>query len=366
VRQHWNGEALEGPDSGIRFNSRIGRFVKSYSRFLPWSDRMIYFQAQAYWIKANWLLADMGNREAERIALGCTEFVLSQQQPEGFWEYPNPEWKGRIATVEGCYGALGLLSTYERVRKQSLLHGAEKWYDFACHEIGFQGSEGDLAINYFYQKHGAKVPNNSTLALKMFAHLFGATGNHKFLSPCPGMVNWLGRVQLHTGELPYSLEGPRARVHFLCYQYNAFELLDLLDYYRITADEHIVPIVKKLAGYLAGAVTPSGSVRFSCRRNQPEVLYYAAAVAAALSESAFHKVAPYADFASRAYEWVLEQQRKDGGFQFFSRGNYGILSDRRSYPRNLAMVLYHLLLRYQRFNKVEQPSQQQPIRAGVA
>ena len=117
---------------------------------------------------------------------------------------------------------------------------------------------------------------------------------------------------------------------------------------------------------MAGAVTPSGSVRFSCRRNQPEVLYYAAAVAAALSESAFHKVAPYADFASRAYEWVLEQQRKDGGFQFFSRGNYGILSDRRSYPRNLAMVLYHLLLRYQRFNKVEQPSEQQPIRAGVA
>ena len=102
MRQHWNGKALEGPDSGIRFNARIGRFVKSYSRFLPWSDRMIYFQAQAYWIKANWLLADMGNREAERIALGCTEFVLSQQQPEGFWEYPNPEWKGRIATVEGC------------------------------------------------------------------------------------------------------------------------------------------------------------------------------------------------------------------------------------------------------------------------
>ena len=136
-------------------------------------------------------------------------------------------------------------------------------------------------MNYFYQKHGAKVPNNSTLALKMFAHLFRATGNDKFLSPCPGMVNWLGRVQLQTGELPYSLEGPRARVHFLCYQYNAFELLDLLDYYRITADEHIVPIVKKLAGYLAGAVTPSGSVRFSCCRNRPEILYYAAAVAAA-------------------------------------------------------------------------------------
>src|SRR5438093_863809 len=132
VRQYWNGSALEGPDCGIRFNARIGRFVKSYLHFLPWSDRMTYFQAQGYWIKANWLLAKMGSVEGEEIALRCTDFVLSRQQQQGYWEYPNPEWKGRIATVEGCYGALGLLSTYEHVPKQSLLRGAEKWHAFAC------------------------------------------------------------------------------------------------------------------------------------------------------------------------------------------------------------------------------------------
>jgi hypothetical protein len=30
--------------------------------------------------------------------------------------------------------------------------------------------------------------------------------------------------------------------------------------------------------------------------------------------------------------------------EFFSRRNYGVLADRRSYPRNVAMILHHLLL----------------------
>jgi len=303
--------------------------------------------------------------EGEEIALRCTDFVLSRQQQQGYWEYPNPEWKGRIATVEGCYGALGLLSTYEHVPKQSLLRGAEKWHAFACNEIGFQGSDGLLAINYFYRRTGARVPNNSTLALKMFANLFKATGDDKFLSACPAMLNWLRRIQLQTGELPYGVEGSRARVHFLCYQYNAFELLDLIEYQRITRDEEVIPIIKKLAHYLAHAVTASGSARFNCHRDRPEVLYYAAAVAAALSESAAGGIGPYEHLASRAYEWVLAQQKTDGAFQFFSRMNYGILSDRRSYPRNLAMVLYHLLLRVERVGEVEHTLDQEPVRAGV-
>ena len=143
------------------------------------------------------------------------------------------------------------------------------------------------------------MPNNSTLALKMFANLFKATGDDKFLSACPAMLNWLRRIQLQTGELPYGVEGSRARVHFLCYQYNAFELLDLIEYQRITRDEEVIPIIKKLAHYLAHAVTASGSARFNCHRDRPEVLYYAAAVAAALSESAAGGIGPYEHLASR-------------------------------------------------------------------
>ena len=47
---------------------------------------------------------------------------------------------------------------------------------------------------------------------------------------------------------------------------------------------------------------------------------------------------------SRAYRWVLSNQRPDGRFAYHSRANYGVLSDRRSYPRYLSMMLFHLLL----------------------
>ena len=76
----------------------------------------------------------------------------------------------------------------------------------------------------------------------------------------------------------------------------------------------------------------------------PEVLYYAAAVGAALSQAAKLGAGDFRSISERAYVWVLSHQRKDGGFKFFSRGNYELLTDRRSYPRNLSMILYHLLL----------------------
>jgi len=46
--------------------------------------------------------------------------------------------------------------------------------------------------------------------------------------------------------------------------------------------------------------------------------------------------------ADRAFRWVLSQQREDGSFPRFSRGDYFVLSDRNEYPRYLAMTLFHL------------------------
>ncbi|MDX1428974.1 MAG: hypothetical protein R3282_01750, partial [Rhodothermales bacterium] len=43
---HWDGSTLSGPDPGIRFNARIYRFAKSYTRFVPWRDDRTYAQAQ--------------------------------------------------------------------------------------------------------------------------------------------------------------------------------------------------------------------------------------------------------------------------------------------------------------------------------
>ncbi len=348
VGEHWNGRALEGPDSGIRFNARIGRFVKSYLGFLPWPDRYIYMQAQAYWILSNWFMRDMlDDARYEEYALSCADYVLAAQRPEGYWEYPNPEWKGRIATVEGNYAAVGLLESYCRTRREPLLESAKKWYHFLMREVGFQGGDGMLAINYFSNVRGGMVPNNTASLLRFLAELADATNDAQYLARSDGMVTWLNHVQLETGELPYSVNNLQGdgRIHFLCYQYNAFEFINLARYCQLSGDQRILPVLEKLAAFLATAIAESGAARYDCHQARPEVLYYTSALAAALTQATRMGIGDFGALADRAYAYVLAHQRSDGGMDFFSRGNYGLLVDRRSYPRNLAMILNHLLLR---------------------
>lgn len=344
LQRFWTGECLAGPDYGVRFNWRVGRFVKSVLPGLPWSDDLVYMQAQGYWILANWLLHRGGGQDDARvIALACTRGVLARQRPEGYWEYPNPEWRGRVATVEGHFASLGLLESYAWTGAAEFLDAARRWYAFALHEIGFQEREGMLAINYFRRGGGEIVPNNTSLTLRFLARLFEVTGDAGVLERTGPMLALLRYVQQPSGELPYRL-GHRATPHFLCYQYNAFQFLDIAAYYRATHDATALPLLERLAGFLAGALAPSGAARFDCRRERPQVIYYTAAVGAALSQATALGLGDFQPIARRALRWVLDHQDTAGGFRFFSRGDYGLLCDRRAYPRSLAMTLYHLLL----------------------
>ena len=206
----WDGQALAGPDSGVRFNARVGRFVKSYLRAIPWSDRRIYMQAQGYWILDNWHLFELTGDERYRdIALACSNYVLAAQRPEGYWEYPDPEWRNRIATVEGDFGCLGLVESYRQTGQEAYLAGAKKWYRYLIDEVGFQGSDGMLAINYFSNVRGSMVPNNTTLTLFTLARLADATQDTQYLTTCAAMVAWLNQVQLESGELPRAVTARR-------------------------------------------------------------------------------------------------------------------------------------------------------------
>jgi hypothetical protein len=345
LKRHWNGEALAGPDVGIRFNARAGRFVKGYLPF-RWRDELSYSQAQGYWIVTNWLIHDRdGAEEPKAVALAAADGLLHRQQPGGYWEYPNPEWRGRIATVEGNYATLGLLHAYERTGDDRYFDGAQQWYRFLLDETGFQEMDGRLAVNYFANRAGGMVPNNSTLTVKTLARLAEVSGDDDYLERCPGMVAFIRHAQLETGELPYAVDpSGGGRVHFLCFQYNAFELLDLVEYHRASGDASVLPVIEGLARYLSGGVTASGAARYDCSHDRPTVLYYTAAVGAALRAATGLGLGDYDALASAAYADVLSAQRADGGMSYFSRGDYRVLSDRRSYPRNLAMILYHLLL----------------------
>ncbi len=355
LRRHWNGQSLVGPDPGIRFNARIGRFLKSYLDFLPWSDDLIYMQAQGYWILDNWLMRDLlGEAQYERLALACSEYVLAAQCPGGYWDYPNPEWRGRIATVEGCFAALGLLESYARSGHAPFLGGARQWYRYLVDGIGFrrQPQDGMLAVNYFAHNSGGfggGVPNNSTLALWTLAKLAKVTADDQYLTMAPGMVAWLNHVQLPSGELPYAVGGPGRpdRPHFLCYQYNAFEFLDLVHYYRLTQDRGAWRMMERLARYLATALTPRGAARYDCTHELPEIPYYTAALGAALSRATALGLGDFRSEGECAYRRVLSQLGPDGPPRSFSRGDHGWLADRRSYPRSLSMILHHLLLEAQ-------------------
>ena len=97
------------------------------------------------------------------------------------------------------------------------------------------------------------------------------------------------------------------------------------------------PIAPDVVGVL-----PSGAVRASCASALPEVIYYADAVAMALWSVTRPGWRAHGALADRAFSWVMAQQRPDGSFPRFSRGDYYVLYDRNEYPRYLAMTLHHL------------------------
>jgi hypothetical protein len=348
LKEHSNGRALKGPDSGVRFNAKIWRFFKSYLHSLPWSDTYEFMQTQGYWILANWSLADLlGNPQFPKLALDCSEHVASAQQPEGYWKYPPvPSRTGKIATVEGNFAAIGLLESYRRTKQEHLLSAATKWHGFLVDNIGFQEIDDQLAINYWASSSSGMVPNNTSLTLWLLAELADASDDVQYLTPCEAMVAFLRDVQMENGELPYVVETStdRGRPHFLCFQYNAFEFLDLVCYYRITRDQSLWPVLGRLANFLSEGISESGAARYNCYQDAPEVLYYTAAVAAALSQATALGIGDFGRPVDRAYNRILAQQSANGGMEFFSTGNYGFLTDRRPYPRNLAMVLYHLTI----------------------
>ena len=360
---HLRDNFLVGPDPGIGLNLRFWRFLKSYGDFLPlpWNDPYRFMQTQGYWCLANWkLFEDTGEDRFRDFAAGCARAVLAIQQPSGHWVYPLPGRRRLVATIEGNWASLALLETYQRQRDARFLEGALRWYEFLMNSIGFQPHESGVAVNYFDRPRG-KVPNNSTSTLYFFTRVAEATGESKFLGHAGDLVDFLGSIQLPSGEMPYVVESTHEsrREHYLCYQYNAFEFLELAGVYRLQRNEKLRAILDPLAKFLLGGVGPHGASDFDCFRRHPEVNYYTAVLGAALHEAHRLELGNYLDPARRCYRRLLARQLTRGGFSY-SEKDYGFLEDRRSYPRYQAMILFHLLCGC--VGPIERPSVRVPSR----
>jgi hypothetical protein len=245
--------------------------------------------------------------------------------------------------VEGDFGAVALLEGHRRGMGEHVLHSARAWHDYVELRIGYQEHPRGLAVNYFDRPRGM-VPNNTAEWVWVLGRFASVTGDRRFLGRVPPLLGFLEAVQLPSGELPYELGGryeARTRIHYLCYQYNAFQCMKLAWHAEAHGDARARTLAVRIAHFLAGGVTREGAVRASCHGRLPEVVYYADAVGMALHTVTRLGWADYSAEARRAFDWVLTRQRRDGGFPF-SRGDYLVLSDRNAYPRYLASTLFHL------------------------
>ena len=139
--------------------------------------------------------------------------------------------------------------------------------------------------------------------------------------------------------------------HYQCVQYNAFQLIDLVEYHRTSGDDAVLAVIGRLLPFVRAGADPAGGAYYDCGLGRRRIVYHSAARAAALT-AAFAVgsrlgLTPEEGEASlaaadRGLGWVLARQRADGSLPF-SVCEYGVLRDRRSYPRNLAMILLHLL-----------------------
>ena len=342
LKQHWNGNAIIGPDPIGKINWRITRFIKGYTRWLSWPDRYIYLQGQSYWIRANLQLGELtGESDYLDLASQGADYVVQAQLPNGAWAHPPlGERRGFVSTVESVWAGLGLMAAYKKLAKPIYLDAVIKGYEALANVIGFSHFKDGLAVNYYAHSKDL-VPNVSTMFLWLIAEIYTATSDEKYLEYAGPMLRFLEYSQLPSGELQYNYQ---VRPHFQCYQYNSFQFLDLANYYTLTKNEQVRPIITKMAHFLAAGVTERGSCRYDCFRENPETNYWTAALAAALLEAHRLEVGQYQDLSERAYQHLLNRQNHDGSFGF-SNKNYKFLADKRSYPRQQAMILNFLLTR---------------------
>ena len=346
-RSHYDAGILRGPDPGVRFNLRAWRFIKSVLDFVPWGDDYVFTQTQGYWVLGNWQLYSLtGHPRYRDIAMRSSQATRAMETDEGYWKYPLPERKHLIATLEGIWGGGALLATYQRERLKELLDGAVRAYDFIVNRIGFQDHTVGKVINYFDQPRG-KVTNNSVIAAWYFLRLWKATGEQRFLQHVDALLDFVEAAQLPTGELPYIIgnQYEAARQHYLCYQYNAFQFLHLAWCNALKPGRWAESVLPKLAHFLETGVQPTGACAKNCRRaggGGPEVDYYTAAMGATLHEASRWGVGVRPELVAKCFDRVLSHQRQDGGFNYSYR-DYGFLNDHRSYPRYMAMTLFHML-----------------------
>ena len=345
--KHLKNDLLQGPDPVGRINGRLWRFMRNYAAFLPDKEH-IFLQTQGYWILTNWILFEATRNEMYRsAALACSNSVIALQREDGAWDYPSISYErnGLVATVEGSWAGFGLLATYRHERLDACLGAVERWNIFVNRNIGYESfTHPELgeceAVNYYYPKPRGMVPNNSIIVFSLGERQNSLTGRNDYSAHWKGLLNFIRVSQMDSGEWYYHYPD---RQHYLCYQYNAYQFLDLASAYRHSRHEDLMVMLRKSADFLREGQLENGACKNRCNHSTPEFVYHTAVLGNAFLDAyQLGLGGEFLECSRNAIRHVVSQQKKDGSW-IHSEGDYGgLLSDKRSYPRYLAMTMYHV------------------------
>ena len=252
--------------------------------------------------------------------------------------------------MDGDTAALALFKGYVLLNNRDYLDAALKWCDYILTKKGYTITpKGGLSFNYFI--NGGKtefIPNATTITLRALGNAYQVTQDEKYLKLIPKAIKFLNESQLPSGELRYNIY----KTHYRCPQYNAFEFIDLYDYYKATNDEAVIKIMKKLIEYLIPKVNDDGSVPFGCFHERPLIYYHSAVVGAALAngyELNGKKIC--LKNADKCMKFVMSHQNEDGTISYGRKALLKIFNDNVLYPRLTAYIGYHLIIIWEQLQK---------------
>jgi hypothetical protein len=295
-------------------------------------------QTQAYWIRANLRIYEMLEEETFLTLAIRTGNALVLRQKEGWWKSNLIGLSNRLDVIHNTLIANSLFDLYELTGDKRYIESVLAYDDVLNKRIGFTYlDDGSAFVKYFSGGKKEFVCNANTLVLSFLGRLTKIGYSRKeVIEP---LLKALSNSMLENGELPYDA---RFTLHYQCTQYNAFELIDLIEYQYYSSDNDAEKLIDKIARWLASRVTSEGHVWYQCNKMFPLITYHHTATLAALSaaRSHVHFNECVQKKISSLLKFCLERQMKNGLFE------YGIFRlsfhDRGAYLRPNCIILKNL------------------------
>ena len=213
-----------------------------------------------------------GEARYRDLALESTAATLRLQHARGIWVLSASRAQHLIATVEGDWGAIGLLASYAREPRQEYLAGALRWYDYLVNRIGFQDAPPGKAINYFHRPRGKDAEQLGGGGVAFSAACGRRQGRSDFSSTCRAMLEFIAATQLPSGELPYIVAGQyeSGREPLSLFSVQCFSVLEAGVGRGAASSRRQGAILARARKFLAKGVTPSGASAADCSSERPK------------------------------------------------------------------------------------------------